>query len=289
LTNLQAIEARYIMRYWIKLYTEILSDPKMGRLSDRQFRTCINLFALAGEIDKDGELPSVSDMAWHLRRSEDDLTADLEALVKVGIVDRDGDTWLVRKWQERQAKAPSAAREKVLERVHDYRERKRNEQGATRNESVTTLQHDVKRGVTPPEKNREDIDKEKINDDNAGGAVDNFSGAIAGAVRAYENAIGVIAGAEQANEIADMIEQLERKHLLFWWSSALKIACDNNARSWSYVRAIITNSLATGKAPGTDKPSRNGKSGRAKPDNDVKRNGYNVDAIPEDLRHLIKS
>lgn len=39
------------MKSWIKLYTEILNDPKMGRLTDRQYRTCINLF-----LDADGEL-----------------------------------------------------------------------------------------------------------------------------------------------------------------------------------------------------------------------------------------
>jgi hypothetical protein len=126
------------------------------------------------------------------------------------------------------------------------------------------------------------------NDDDAGGGVDNFSAGMAGAVRAYENAIGVIAGADQANEIADAIEELEKKRLLHWWASALKIACDNNARSWSYVRAIITNSLATGKAPGTDKPSRNGRSNGRKV-YEVHSEGYNVDAIPADLRGLIKS
>lgn len=132
------------MRYWIKLYTEILKDPKMGRLTDRQFRTCINLFALAGEHDQEGALPSVADMSWTLRMDETELLDNLNELAKVGIVRCINDTWLVCKWQERQAKAPSAAPDKVLQRVHDYRQRQRNE-------SVTTLQDEVKRGVTPPE------------------------------------------------------------------------------------------------------------------------------------------
>jgi hypothetical protein len=41
------------MKTWIKLYTEILQDPKMGRLTDRQYRTCVNLFLLViGHISR---------------------------------------------------------------------------------------------------------------------------------------------------------------------------------------------------------------------------------------------
>ena len=140
------------MRYWVKLYTEIVNDPKMGRLTDRQFRTCINLFALAGELDQDGALPDAADLAWRLRLQPADLTADLEALAAVNILTATPAGWSISKWTERQAKAPSAARDKVLQRVHDYRERERNE-------SVTTLHSEVKRAVTPPEKRREETEK----------------------------------------------------------------------------------------------------------------------------------
>lgn len=142
------------MRYWVKLYTEIINDPKMGRLTDRQFRTCINLFALAGEIDQDGALPPIDDLSWRLRMQSADLAADLKALAAVGIMSFTSDAWIITKWQERQAKAPSAAKEKVLQRVHEYRERERNE-------NVTTLHNEAKRDVTPPEKNRIDIEKKR--------------------------------------------------------------------------------------------------------------------------------
>lgn len=148
------------MRYWIKLYTEIVHDPKMGRLTDRQFRTCINLFAMAGEIDREGELPELDDMAWQLRMNPEDLTADLVALAAVNIVAEDDGIWTISKWAERQAKAPSAAPDKVLQRVHEHRERKRNDTTLSRNEDVTTLHHEVKRDVTPPEKNR--VEKNRI-------------------------------------------------------------------------------------------------------------------------------
>jgi hypothetical protein len=146
------------MRYWIKLYTEIISDPKMGRLSDRQFRTCINLFALAGEVDHEGALPPLADMAWHLRMSDETLSDDLQELANVGIVELDDDDcWRVRKWQDRQAKPPSAAPDKILQRVHEHRARQRNETTAECNESVTNL----KQGVTPSEKRREEERREE--------------------------------------------------------------------------------------------------------------------------------
>jgi hypothetical protein len=155
------------MRYWIKLYTEIVRDPKMGRLSDRQFRLCINLFAIAGEHDRDGALPPVSDIAWLLRDDEEEIAQDLEALAKVNIVERVDDIWIVRKWAERQAKAPSASRESVRTRVTDYRKQKRNEGVTTlhdeRNEGVTTLKRDGNEDVTSTreEKSREDTDTEQ--------------------------------------------------------------------------------------------------------------------------------
>jgi DNA-binding transcriptional regulator YhcF (GntR family) len=72
---------------WIKLYHDILNDPKMGRLSDSAFRRCIQLFLLAGENpDRDGRLPSIADMAWTLRVSDEQMAADWAELEKAGIV-----------------------------------------------------------------------------------------------------------------------------------------------------------------------------------------------------------
>ena len=142
------------MRYWIKLWTEIVNDPKMGRLSDRQFRTCINLFAIAGIIDRDGELPSQSDIAWQMRVASADLGDDLAALSEVGIIENRNGVLVVRKWQQRNSQAPSSAPPRVLQRVHEYRERQRNE-------PVTTLHPQVKRGVTPPDTDT-DTETEKM-------------------------------------------------------------------------------------------------------------------------------
>jgi len=111
-------------KYWIKLYHEILHDPKMGRLPDNLWRRTIELFLMAGELDQDGELPAVSDMAWTLRVSEQELEQELEALAASGleIVTRTPSGWIVTRFADRQSAMSSA------ERTRRHRESKRKEE-----------------------------------------------------------------------------------------------------------------------------------------------------------------
>lgn len=110
--------------YWIKLYHEILHDPKMGRLPDKLWRRVIEIFLIAGEAGEGGRLPLIEDMAWTLRADEVDLTADLEALAVPGveIVKLIDGRWFVVKFADRQGPVGGA------ERVQQYRERKRKEE-----------------------------------------------------------------------------------------------------------------------------------------------------------------
>jgi len=106
--------------YWIKLYTEILHDPKMGQMSEHLWKRTMETFLLAGEENKDGMLPSLADMAWTLRVDAEQLETDLIELQHLGILVFDNG-WIVRKFAERQAPAdPTAA-----DRMRRYRERKR--------------------------------------------------------------------------------------------------------------------------------------------------------------------
>lgn len=78
------------MKTWIKLYTEILSDPKMGRMNDKQFRRTIELFLIAGKEDNNGVLPSLDDIAWMLHASKKEVQTLLRDLKSVGIVSEIG-------------------------------------------------------------------------------------------------------------------------------------------------------------------------------------------------------
>jgi len=95
-------------KYWIKLYHEVLDDPKMGTMTDRLWRRSIELFLLAGDFGEDGALPPLRDMAYRLRVSEEMLESDLVELAREGIVAQIEGQWIVEKFQERQSPMTSA-------------------------------------------------------------------------------------------------------------------------------------------------------------------------------------
>ena len=107
--------------YWIKLYHEMLDDPKMCRLTDRQYRRVIELFLLAGDYEHDGLLPPLEDTIFRLRYPEG-FKEDLEALVNCNILTiTDDENILITRWDERQ----SAMSNK--DRQARYRDSKRKE------------------------------------------------------------------------------------------------------------------------------------------------------------------
>lgn len=88
----------------------------------------------------------------------------------------------------------------------------------------------------------------------ADGAPSSLSEFTARGVRAYESAIGILSGAQQSEEIADVLCILYERGIPGWWDGALRIAVDNNKRSWSYVRGILRNCLQEGKPPNPGEP-----------------------------------
>jgi len=138
------------MRTWIKLYTEILRDPKIHRLADKQFRACINLFALAGLIDEDGLVGTVDDIQFHLRLDRRETVGVLSCLVTAKILYFEAPNYRVIAFARRQEKPPSQVKESILRRVQAHRARKKGllENG---NEDVTSLHVRGNEPVTPPE------------------------------------------------------------------------------------------------------------------------------------------
>jgi len=83
----------------IKLYTEILNDPKMARLSDRLWHRTIELFLLAGKLSNGtGELPCTEDLAFYLRLDAKDLEFDLIQLAENGFILKTEDGWFVNNY-----------------------------------------------------------------------------------------------------------------------------------------------------------------------------------------------
>lgn len=106
-------------RRWIKLYIEILDDPKMGKMSDWMWRRTIELFLLAGENGNDGELQPVGDLAWRLRLEESKLLAALESLSQAGVTELlPNGIWKIRNFTKRQD-ADNPTERKQAERLRE--------------------------------------------------------------------------------------------------------------------------------------------------------------------------
>ena len=114
-------------KYWIKLYHEILDDPKMGRMPDVLFARCIKLFLLAGDHGADtGLLPDLDDIAWRLRLHPEEVEADLIELQKLGISAQKDGIWRITNWKKRQGPMSDAERsrryrhDRQKQEYHDY-------------------------------------------------------------------------------------------------------------------------------------------------------------------------
>jgi hypothetical protein len=125
--------------YWMKLWFDILNDPKMGMLPDRLWRRVIELFLLAGQEGEDGLLPDIEIMAWTLKLSKSALEKDLERIAEVGIVTKTNDGWVVTNFKKRNEPVDPA------KRIKDFRQRERYEKG---NEDVTELKRECNDAVT---------------------------------------------------------------------------------------------------------------------------------------------
>ena len=97
---------------WIKLYIETLDDPKVGRMPDWLKWRMVQFFLVAREIDRDGLLGPVTQLAWRLRVMEDDLIGSLRTMSEIGIVAETPDGWLVVNFKKRQEALSSSDRSK---------------------------------------------------------------------------------------------------------------------------------------------------------------------------------
>jgi hypothetical protein len=109
------------MGRWFRMYDEILDDPKVQKLSPADFKAWINLLCLSSR--NDGRLPTIADIAFALRETEDAVSTVLERLLNGGLIERrsggaDGAHYAPNKWEERQYKSDTSTG-----RVKRFRER----------------------------------------------------------------------------------------------------------------------------------------------------------------------
>jgi DnaD/phage-associated family protein len=212
--------------YWMKLYIEILDDPKMAVLPDRLWRRTIELFLVAKKLHSDGRLPETRQIAWLLRMNTDDLDADMSQIVTTGIIVRDGSGWFIPKFAARQSAVGDA------ERQQQKRKRMQADQyhGNVTNESRNVTQSTEYRVQSTETESETDTEAETERAA-VGLATSPELGAL---VRAYENDFGMLTP-RLRDVLVDDLEQYGLQMCFDAMTEALK----NNVRKWAYVQGIL--------------------------------------------------
>jgi len=223
-------------KYWIKLYHEILEDPKMGTLPDHLWRRAIELFLLAGEYDNDGLLPSTEQIAWKLRRDVVTIRDELDQLCVTGIVTKNQDgTWLITNFAKRQGPVPDAERKK------QERKRKKAQTEPKKPEDDTNDENERHEGVTNCDIDTDtDVFKKKNN-------------AFAKICKSFEQEMGFLSPVI-SNSLQDDMERYPWE----WIPMAIERASRANKRSLAYIEGILKNWQSLG-GPQNDAPPKAGK------------------------------
>lgn len=220
--------------YWIKLYLEILDDPKMATLPDRLWRRAIEVFLLAGKLSKDksGQLPDTNQLAWLLRMSTDDLYLDLQQLSNSGLIKKVNDGWKVVNFEKRQSAASDADRKRL------QRERKQKNQYYG-HEKVTQLSRNVTQ-INRLTESESETESETEEENKSAAAV----------FDAYLNNIGQLSPIMSQKLQADIDEYSAQ-----WVLEAIEKAVIQEKRSLGYVQGVLKGWKRDGK--GSPKPEEN--------------------------------
>ena len=102
---------------WVKIYTEILDDVKLSKLTDDQKWRFVQLILLAATCDAAGafvigeSLMTHSDMSWRLRIDIEILEKDIKKMLQVGLLEMVDGMLCVTKFAERQGPTQAEKRE----------------------------------------------------------------------------------------------------------------------------------------------------------------------------------
>ena len=139
---------------WLRLWTDLLDDPKIKGLTDLEFRVFVCLLCFASECEKNGNIPhSLDDISWRLRLQKSDLEPVILSLKTQKILIQNTNGIKFKNWKKRQPKSDN-----VLERVKKFRQ-KRN---VTRNVTETLHETDQNRTEQSRAEQIKKTSKEKV-------------------------------------------------------------------------------------------------------------------------------
>lgn len=126
----------------------------MGRLSDTLFRRVIELFLVAGDVDREGGLPSLADIAWRLRVDQESLQGEMNELRELGILTLShSKVWIVAHFKDRQSAELTAMRSR------HYREFM--QKNKFRHEAATKRDADIDVDLDADEEKESDADEDE--------------------------------------------------------------------------------------------------------------------------------
>jgi hypothetical protein len=112
------------MMQWLRLYHDVLDDPKVQGLPSDDFKNWINVLIIASQNDPRGELPSPTDVAFFLRLSQEQAEALCARLLDRELLDPQNGRLVIHGWAERQYESDDSTK-----RVRTFRERKKRAPG----------------------------------------------------------------------------------------------------------------------------------------------------------------
>jgi len=98
--------------YWMKMHVDVINSRDFARLSDSAWRTYFEICLLTKSTTNDGSLGDESDIAWFLRKSEDQVLDALTELEENGFVTRTDTGWFIDDYESSQAKMEAGERMK---------------------------------------------------------------------------------------------------------------------------------------------------------------------------------
>lgn len=202
---------------WLRLYHDLLNDPKVQRLDSETFKRWINLLCLASMNDQRGELPSDIDCAFALRINDvSSMRATIKTLVEAGLIERHGNTLRIHGWHARQHASDTST-----DRVRRHRDRakaveSREETDGETPCNVTATLHETPRNEseTSPKRYSNGPDTDTDTDTEADTEADADAEVSASPSRSPKRS----ARASPAKPSKDWKPRNEHEKLIAWWA-----------------------------------------------------------------------
>lgn len=142
------------MSRWFRMYDDVINDPKVMRLAPAMRWQWVAVLCAASK--NGGAVPSVADLAFSLRMSEDEASAILGALQMAGLVDDVEGGLVPHNWEGRQYQSDTSA-----ERMRRHRDKKRGEQSDVTSNVTSDVTSPVTSDVTVTVQNRTEADTDQ--------------------------------------------------------------------------------------------------------------------------------